>query len=308
MVEEVFCPHGIARLNCPECKPERDFEETPEGREGILMELDEDWPKTWRAWRLECHRRIRDLIEAVHERGFTDDLYYEIYDEPTVRGRNPSQAEDPSSPNGAFRLAFVKMFDATLGADRVEGYNAESSWDRFLEQTAKDSPEDLRERVAAGEILIHGGNGSWSHQQRPSHIWEHEALWDVIEMTCYGRERKPIDTLDDEEMVRRLEAAIQFADEADTSLTISLCSKLALIFDPDRWPVYNQRANSKVASRLGIEVQEPRNPERYVTYAKQLREFLEVEGLPDFEWLDIQFSRTYTDFKSRDRQDSGDDR
>src|SRR5579884_1479545 len=99
-----FCEHKRLRSTCLQCRASAPLA----GPAPATAAPRHDPDATWHALRLECHRRIARLLEAARAPGWERARYDAIYDAPRARMRDET---DPATFEGAFYLAFVKMFD-----------------------------------------------------------------------------------------------------------------------------------------------------------------------------------------------------
>lgn len=283
------CEHGKLRTQCSLCG--KDVKPRP------LGENIGSWETTWHAHRRDAHGRIAQLIRRVQADGsWTPETYYSVYDKPAIRQPRASEMEDPTTLNGGFWLAMIKMTDLTIDGRRFQDYNAESEWEDVKTRLYKRyDPSRYPELINSRQLKIHGGNAAWSHQQRAPDLARSPHLWQLIRTLSFGDDEVTPDKCDDATIADRIGATLELADSLRVrGMSIPFCSKLLISFDPKRWPVLNTRANPVIG---GAEFEEGpsgvRTPAAYVDFAHRCRELIVQKGLPDMEMLDISFSNRY---------------
>lgn len=289
----IFCPHGKVKTTCAICRPNQ----PPTDPAEWTASLSEHWHLPWHAFRRACHRRIRDLLVRQRTYGATEATFEAVYGKPPGGGKT-SENEGRTDFRGQFYLAFVKMIDASSGLTRFATYNSEATWTSLIIELDRIGADGLPRALEDGRLRIHGGNGAWSHQQRPGDFWSHPGLERTVQAICFGRDSTTPDGLPDDAAAHRVQECL-----SDPGLelrpTLSLCSKLFHIFDPLRWPVLNVRANAAILGTMGVAVIQPRTGRQYVRYAEALRAYATKEALPDLEMVDVLCSNAYKEFMGK---------
>lgn len=287
----LFCEHKKLRSVCFLCGASRTGAVPAKGP------TRHDVDDTWRALRLECHRRFRLLVEKGRSGPWDAATYWSLYDKPDRRGPIHSEEEDPSTYRGAFYLAMVKLFDLSVDGRRIQGYNGLQDWDETRDYLFRaHAPDALPGLMKEGRLRIHGGNAAWPRQQIASDLVRSPRLKEAVETLVFGKDgRGPTpDVLGDAETVRRMEALDALARAEGIVIgNVSFASKLLHAFAPARWPAYTNRTSPDVGEHLGAALPPVETPADYLRFADAVRAFAKQKGHPDLVAADIAFSNAY---------------
>lgn len=292
----LFCEHKKLKSVCFVCGAARAGAATP-ARGPTAHDVDE----TWRALRLECHRRFRVMLEAARGKPWDEAFYWRAYDRPERKAKI-SDEEDPTTFRGAFYRSMVKLFDVTIEERRIQGYNGLADWDEMRDYLfRRHAPGALDGLLTSGKLRVHGGNGAWPRQQIMSDLVRSDRLREAVDTLAFGPEGKgPMpDAADEAEVVRRLRALDGLARAEGVSVgSLSFGSKILHVFAPARWPASTHRTTPEVGEHVGATLPPVETPEDYLRFADAVRAFAKTKGHADLVMADIAFSAAYDELEA----------
>lgn len=292
----LFCEHKKLRSVCFLCGASR-LAAAP-AKAPAKHDVDE----TWRALRLESHRRFRALVAKARGAPWNADLYWSVYDKPDRRGPKHSEEEDPSTYRGAFYLAMVKLFDVSVDGRRIQGYNGLGDWDEMRDYLFRQhAPDALPGLLQEKRLLVHGGNAAWPRQQIASDLVRSPRLKEAVETLAFGTDGVTPDAASEEEVLARLRAVDALARAEGIVIgNLSFASKVLHAFAPARWPASTNRTDPEVGEELGVAVPAVEKPEDYLRFAEAVRAYAASRKHPDLVATDIAFSNAF------EQMDAGD--
>lgn len=292
----LFCEHKKLRSVCFLCGASR------VGAAPAKAPARHDVDETWRALRLECHRRFRSMMEGARGKAWTAEHYWQAYDKPDRRGPKPSEEEDPSTFRGAYYLAMVKLFDVSVDGRRVQGYNGLSDWDEMRDYLFRQhAPDALPGLLREKRLLVHGGNGAWPRQQIASELVRSPRLREAVEIVAFGENGATPDAAGEDGILARLRRLDALAREENAPIgSLSFASKILHAFAPARWPAYTHRASPEVGAALGVAIPAVEAPEDYLRFAEAIRAFAKEKGHADLAATDVLLSNKYEEMAAEE--------
>ena len=295
----LFCEHKKLRSVCFLCGATRTA--AVPAKAPARHDVDE----TWRALRLESHRRFRLLVERARDAPWSADLYWSAYDKPDRRGPKHSDEEDAATFRGAFYLAMVKLFDVTVDGRRIQGYNGLHDWDEMRDYVFRaHAPDALPALLAEKRLLVHGGNAAWPRQQIASDLVRSPRLKEAVDLVAFGRAGALPADATEEDVLDRLRALDALARaEGVTIGTLSFASKILHAFAPARWPASTNRTDPEVGEELGLKLPAVERPEDYLAFAEAMRAYAKTKGHADLVATDIAFSNAFEELNAGDDEE-----
>lgn len=285
----LFCEHKKLRSVCFLCGASR-LAAAP-AKAPAKHDVDE----TWRALRLETHRRFRLFVQRARDAPWSADAFWSVYDKPDRRGPKHSEEEDPSTYRGAYYLSMVKLFDVSIDGRRIQGYNGLADWDEMRDYVFRQhAPDALPALLQEKRLLVHGGNAAWPRQQIASDLVRSPRLKEAVETLAFGRDGATPDKAPERDVLERLRAVDALArSEGIVVGNLSFASKVLHAFAPDRWPASTNRTDPEVGEELGVTLPSVEAPEDYLAFAEAMRAFSRAKGHPDLVATDIAFSNAF---------------
>lgn len=303
MAASLFCEHKRLRSVCPLCGAARAGAATP-----MRGPVQHDVDDTIHAFRLACHGRIRSFVTRAHAGEPPAKAYASAFTLPQHRGKVHSEEEDTTTFRGGFYRAMVKMFDVTIDDRRIQGYNGLADWDEMRDYVfRKLPPAELEQAIAAGRLVIHGGNGAWPRQQIATELLRSDEIEDAVMLVAFGDLSRRVDDkarpagrggvggdgteaglASEGEVVRRLAVV-----EAMEAKSLALFSKVLHVFAPARWPALTPRATPEVGEELGVPIPKVDAPKDYLAFADAMRELAKAKGHADLGRTDMLVSDTW---------------